>query len=83
MKAHSEKTNRGSKPQTQRMLRAGLERAGRTEYSHHAPSDKFQKQSAGLRRRGDNTIADYPDTSLSNGFESTGKSGAGSRKGSR
>jgi len=80
---HSEKKNPASKPQTKRMLNAGLNRAGNPEYPDHAPSDKFQKQSAGLRRRGSNKIEDYPDVTASTGAESTGKDGKGSRKGSR
>src|SRR5690348_13247654 len=80
---HSEKQNPASKSQTQRMLRAGLERAGRPEYADHKPSNKLTTQSAGARRRGDNTIQDFPDVSVSNDFEATGKSGAGSRRGSR
>ncbi len=83
MKPHSEKKNPASEPQTTRMLNAGLDRAGNPEYPDHAPSDKFQKQSASLKRRGNNKVEDYPDVSLSTGAESTGNDGRGSRKGSR
>jgi hypothetical protein len=80
---HSEKQNPASKPQTKNMLQAGLDRAGNPEYSDHKPSDKLTRQSAGSRRRGDNRYLDHPDGSQSTGFESTGRDGAGSRKGSR
>ena len=80
---HSEKDKPASKPQTQRMLRAGLARNGNPVYPDHKPSDKFQRQSASLRRRGDNTYPDYPDTTKSTGFESTGNDGSGTKKGSR
>jgi hypothetical protein len=83
MKHHSEKQNPASKPQTKNMLNAGLARAGNSAYPDHAPSQKFRSQSAGIRRQGDNTYPDYPDTSISNGFESTGSNWAGSKKGSR
>lgn len=83
MKHHSEKQNPASKPQTKNMLNAGLKRSGDPAYTDHASSDKLTRQSAGARRRGDNTIQDFPDTSVSNSFESTGKSGAGSKRGTR
>jgi hypothetical protein len=79
----SEKKNPASKPQTERMLKAGLDRAGNPAYADHQPSDKLSRQSAGASRRGDNTISDYPDVSKSDGSESTGKNGAGSKRGSR
>jgi len=83
MKNHSEKQNAASKPQTKRMLNAGLDRAGDPAYADHKPNQKFRGQSAGIRRQGDNTYPDYPDTSVSNDFESTGTSGAGSKRGRR
>ena len=83
MKAHSEKQNPASKPQTKRMLNAGLDRAGDPAYADHKPSNKLTSQSAGARRRGDNTYPDYPDTTVSNGFESTGNNKSGSKRGSR
>ena len=80
---HSEKQNPASKPQTKRMLNAGLARAGDPSYADYKPSDKLTRQSAGARRRGDNTYAAYPDASKSDGSTSTDHTGAGSRKGSR
>lgn len=80
---HSEKQNPASKPQTKNMLNAGLKRSGNPAYVDHAPSNKLTSQSSGARRCGDNTIQDFPDTSVSNAFESTGKNRAGTRKGSR
>jgi hypothetical protein len=69
----------------------GLARAGKPEFAdapinangEFVPSQKLTSQSAGAKRAGDNRIQDFPDVTTSNGFESTGKSGAGSRKGSR
>jgi len=80
---HSEKQNPASKPQTKNMLNVGLKRAGDTSYVDYKPSDKLTRQSAGARRRGENAYAAYPDATTSNGFESTGKTKTGSRKGSR
>ena len=79
---HSEKQNPASKSQTQRMLRASLDRANDPTYSDHAPNQKFRSQSAGARREGDNRYADR-DESRSTDFESTGHDWAGSKKGSR
>lgn len=80
---HSEKDNPANKPQTLRMLRAGLGRAGRPEYADHKPSDRLSRQSASCKRRGDNTYPDYPDITVSNRFEPTGKNGTGTKKGTR
>lgn len=68
---------------TKTLREAGLKRGGNPAYPDHKPSNKFAEQSAGIRRRGDNRIQDFPDVSSSTGFESTGHTWAGSRKGSR
>jgi hypothetical protein len=83
MKNHSEKANAASKPQTKRMLNAGLDRAGDPAYPDHKPSDKLTRQSAGARRRGETQYADYPDKPMPSSHESTGSNWAGSKKGSR
>jgi len=83
MKAHSEKQHPASKPQTKRMLNAGLDRAGDPVYADHKQSDKLTRQSAGARRRGETQYTDRPDQPVSTDFEATGTSGAGSKRGSR
>jgi hypothetical protein len=83
MTHHSEKENPASKPQTKRMLNAGLDRAGDPAYPDHAPSSKLRQQSAGAKRQGDNAYLGYPDVSKSDGPASTDHTGAGSKKGSR
>ena len=84
MKSHgSEKMNPASKPATKSLISAGIKRAGNPAYADHKPSNKLHEQSAGSKRAGSNVYPDYPDASVSNGFESTSKTGAGSRKGSR
>lgn len=79
----SEKMNPASKPQTKRMLNAGIARAGNPAYPDHKPSDKLSRQSAGAKRHGDNRYPDYPDVTTSNSRESTGHDASGSRKGTR
>ena len=69
----------------------GMARAGNPEYAdypvgkdgHYKQSSKLSSQSAGEKRQGDNRYMNYPDASVSNDSESTGKSGAGSTKGTR
>jgi hypothetical protein len=69
----------------------GVMRGGQPEFAdapinsngEYAPSDKLHQQSAGSQRRGANAYADYPDVSTSDDAESTGSTGAGSKKGSR
>ena len=81
--AHSEKQTPASKPQTKRMLNAGLARAGNPEYADHASSNKLHEQSAGAKRQGDNAYLGYPDASKSDGSASTGHDGSGSKRGTR
>ena len=63
------------------MHNVGLKRAGNPAYADHKPSNKLHEQSAGAKRQGNNRIQDFPDVTVSNGFESTGRNGSGSRKG--
>jgi hypothetical protein len=83
MKNHSEKANPASKPSTKSMLNAGLSRANDSSYADHKPSTKLTQQSAGARRKGETQYADYPNKPVSNDFEATGTSRAGSKRGSR
>jgi hypothetical protein len=79
------------KASTKSALSAGMSRAGNPNYpdypvgsdGNYKSSDKLHGQSAGAQRWGDNRYANYPDASVSNDSESTGKSGAGSTKGTR
>ena len=69
----------------------GLARAGKPEFAdapinangEFVPSQKLTSQSAGAKRWGDNRIQSYPDVSISNGNESTGSSGTGTKSGTR
>jgi hypothetical protein len=91
MKNHSEKASPASKPSTQSMLRAGLDRAGKPDHADapikadntYATSDKLTRQSAGARRRGETQYADRPDKPMPRDHESTGSNWAGSKPGSR
>ena len=60
----------------------GVNRAGTTVIPDHKPSQKLHNQSAGAQRQGDTKYAAYPNAHDPSGdkFESTGHSGAGSRK---
>jgi hypothetical protein len=66
----------------------GMARKGKP---HHADSpheghgykksSKMHSQSAGAKRAGDNTYADYPNSPVANDMESTGSGGGGSMSG--
>ena len=91
MKPHSEKSNPANKPATKSLLRAGLDRAGRPDHAdarissanEYVQSNKFQTQSASLKRRGETQYTDRPDKPMPGSYESTGHDGSHSRKGTR